>query len=68
MAGLSLTKLKSALPTLVSLQNFVHFTLIHMHFFSSDVKVTVWTVGYAILYHAPKLNGSYIVGYGIISL
>ena len=28
----------------------------------------MWTVGYAILYHAPKLNGSYIVGYGIISL
>ena len=37
-------------------------------FFSSDVNVTVWTVGYAIPYHATKLYESYKVGYGIISL
>ena len=69
MLGLFLTKLKLALPTLVSSQNFVHFILIYMqYFFSSDVNVTVWTVGYAMPYHATKLYESYKVGYGIISL
>ena len=37
-------------------------------FFSSDVNVTVWTVGYATPYHTTKLYESYKVGYGIISL
>ena len=38
------------------------------YFFSSDVNVTVWTVGYAMPYHATKLYESYKVGYGILSL
>ena len=69
MLGLFLTKLKLALPTLVSSQNLVHFILINMqYFFLSDVNVTVWTVGYAMPYHATKSYESCKVGYGIISL
>ena len=33
-----------------------------------DVNVTVWSVGYAITYHAANLYENYKVGYGIISL
>ena len=36
--------------------------------FEMDVNVTVWSVGYAILYHTAKLYDNYKVGYGIISL
>ena len=34
----------------------------------TSINVTVWTVGYAIPYHARKLYEEYHVGYGILSL
>ena len=37
-------------------------------FFPSSVNVTVWTVGYAIPFHARKLYEEYNIGYGILSL
>ena len=37
-------------------------------FFPESVNVTVWTLGYALPYHAAKLYAEYKVGYGIISL
>ena len=37
-------------------------------FFEPNINVTVWTVGYAIPYHASLLYSKYKVGYGIISL
>ena len=37
-------------------------------FSPTSINVTVWTVGYAIPYHARKLYEEYHVGYGILSL
>jgi len=37
-------------------------------FFSHSLNVTVWTVGYALPYHAVLLYSKYKCGYGIISL
>lgn len=37
-------------------------------FFPHSINVTVWTMGYAILYHTNLLYRQYKVGYGIMSL
>ena len=37
-------------------------------FFPASINVTVWTMGYAIPYHASALFENYRVGLGIISL
>ena len=37
-------------------------------FFPESVNVTVWTVAYAISYHAWKLYDQYVIGFGILSL
>lgn len=44
----------------------LYFNLMYL-FFPSHVNVTVWTVAYAIPYHAFKLYKTFKVGYGIIS-
>lgn len=45
----------------------MYFNLISL-FFPDAVNLTVWTIGYAIPYHAELLYRQYKVGYGIISL
>ena len=45
----------------------MYFNLLVM-FFEQSVNMTVWTVVYAIPYHASLLFTQYKVGYGIISL
>ena len=37
-------------------------------FFPSSVNVTVWTVAYALPFHARKVYDRYGVGYGTLSL
>lgn len=49
-------------------ENCTHYFNIYVLFFSSYANVTVWTIGYAIPYHAAKLFTVYKVGYGIISM
>ena len=44
-----------------------YFNLLSL-FFPSSVNVTVWTVAYAIPYHAQLLYDEYKVGFGILSL
>ena len=44
-----------------------YFNLLSL-FFPSSVNVTVWTVAYAIPYHAQLLYDKYKVGFGILSL
>ncbi|CAH3162294.1 unnamed protein product, partial [Pocillopora meandrina] len=68
-AGALFNKIEVSPSYLGELTEFctLYFNL-HALFFSLDVNVTVWTVGYAIPYHATKLYESYKVGYGIISL
>ena len=50
-------------------QNFcdLYFNLLVL-FFPNFVNITVWTVGYAIPYHARKLYNEYKIGFGILSL
>ena len=45
----------------------LYFNL-YVLFLEMDVNVTVWSVEYAIPYHAADLYENYKVGYGIISL
>ena len=45
----------------------LYFNLFSL-FFPNSVNITVWTVGYAIPYHAKQIYDKYNVGYGIISL
>ncbi|XP_078372353.1 uncharacterized protein LOC144656016 [Oculina patagonica] len=45
----------------------MYFNLLAL-FFPEAVNLTVWTVGYAIPYHAELLYRQYKVGFGIISL
>ena len=37
-------------------------------FFPENVNLTVWTIGYAVPYHAEQVWEKYKIGYGIISL
>ena len=45
----------------------IYFNLLSL-FFPDSVNVTVWTIGYAIPYHAKLLFEKYGIGYGIVSL
>lgn len=62
-------KVSVSAADLVDLMNSceLYFNLYSL-FFPSQVNVTVWTIGYAIPYHAHKLYEKYKLGYGIISL
>lgn len=68
-AGALFNKIEVSHVDLGQLKEFctLYFNL-YVLFFEIDVNVTVWTVGYAIPYHAAKLYDNYKVGYGIISL
>lgn len=44
-----------------------YFNLLSL-FYSSSVNITVWTVAYAIPYHASLLFEKYNIGFGILSL
>jgi hypothetical protein len=44
-----------------------YFNLLSL-FSPQSVNVTVWTMGYALPYHASLLFDHYRIGYGIISL
>lgn len=63
------SKVSATKADLIELKNCceLYFNL-YCLFFPSYVNVTVWTIGYAIPYHALKLHEKYGVGYGIISL
>ena len=54
---------------IVQLEEFcqLYFNLFAF-FFPESVNVTVWTVGYAIPYHAKLLYEKYGIGFGILSL
>ena len=56
---LELSQLKEAFTT--------YFNLLSL-FFPSAVNITVWTVAYAIPYHAQLFYDKYKVGYGSLSL
>ena len=45
----------------------LYFNLLAI-FFPESINVTVWTVGYALPYHARKLYEDYGIGFGILSL
>ena len=68
-AGALFNKIEVSPVDLAQLKEFctMYFNLYAL-FFEMDVNVTVWSIGYAIPYHAAKLYDSYKVGYGIISL
>jgi hypothetical protein len=61
-------KVSSTKPELLELDENckLYFNLLCL-FFPRHIKVTSWTVGYALPYHALKLYDMYGVGYGIIS-
>ena len=68
-AGGLFNKIHSSIADLDELEEFcqLYFNLLVL-FFPSCINVTVWTVGYAIPYHARKLYEKYKVGFGILSL
>ena len=68
-AGALFNKIEISAVDLGQLKEFctLYFNLYEL-FFEMDVNVTVWSVGYAIPYHAANLYENYKVGYGIISL
>jgi hypothetical protein len=45
-----------------------HYFNMLVLFFPESINVTVWTVAYAIPYHARKLYDKYGIGFGILSL
>ena len=45
----------------------LYFNLLSL-FFPSSVNVTVWTIAYALPYHAKQLYEDYGIGFGILSL
>lgn len=69
-AGALFNKIEISAVDLGQLKEFctLYFNLYVLFFFEMDVNVTVWSVGYAITYHAANLYENYKVGYGIISL
>ena len=68
-AGASLNKTEVSPVDIRQLKEYctLYFNL-YVLFCEMGVNVTVWTVAYAIPYHAAKLYDSCKVGYGIISL
>jgi hypothetical protein len=67
--GVLINKIAVCPDYLVQLkENCTHFFNIFALFFNSNVNITVWTIGYAIPYHAAKLYTVYKIGYGIISM
>ena len=69
---LALSKICQLLRDATALFNKVNVTESEVNIFTlfvpEGVNITVWTVGYAIPYHADLLYSQYKVGYGIISL
>ena len=54
---------------IVQLQEYCElYFCLYALFFPSHVNVSVWTMGYAIPYHAQKLYQTFKIGYGITSL
>ena len=68
-AGTLFSKVATNNAEVVQLQKVcsMYFNILAL-FFPEVVNVTVWSVGYAIPYHAALLFEKYKVGYGIISL
>lgn len=68
-AGTLFNKIDTDLIEIGQLQQnlTIYFNLLSL-FFNSSVNVTVWTMAYAIPYHAVLLYNQYSIGYGIISL
>jgi len=67
-AGASLNKKVSPVDIGQLQEHCTLYFNLYVLFCEMDVNVTVWTVAYAIPYHAAKLYDSCKVGYGIISL
>lgn len=68
-AGGLFNKIHISIAELSELEEFceLYFNLLVL-FFPNFVNITVWTVGYAIPYHARKLYNEYKIGFGILSL
>lgn len=68
-AGGLFNKIHISIAELSELEEFceLYFNLLVL-FFPEFVNITVWTVGYAIPYHARKLYNEYRIGIGILSL
>ena len=68
-AGILFNKVETTAVEIGQLQrNLTDYFNILALFFPNSVKITVWTIGYALPYYAAKLYAEYKVGYGIISL
>ncbi len=67
-AGGLFNKIHISVAELSELEEFCEDFNLLVLFFPNFINITVWTVGYAIPYHARKLYKEYKVGFGILSL